>query len=900
MLPAVWMIVSLTIAASSERLPPGAEAVFVCEFDEAADRNYDLWPDNWKRRTGANYPAFIKIGIPEAPASGGPSLQITLDGGAAGALGPPVPIDTNYSYIAECEITTIGHPQADAPFRYDEARLAIEYFDKKGKSLGRQTSAAIRHAPRGTAVRIGPMIPPAGAMSAQLALELEPMKRESLHGAVQFRHLLLSRLPRLVLKSSSPTQIYVHPAKAEVTCEVSGASQPDAELHFTLFDLGQMLIDQEQPNLSPRPSGILAQQTFPLRVKTAEAAAEAHALAKEATGHAAPVSADEAATKSTEKRTLAWPLTLREPGLYRVDVVMKASGVIIHQGSVNIAVIAPDDAPAGGDFGWSLPKGDDRLSLEMLPQLLSQAGIGWVKFPMWYGPQEGRARADRLARFVEELARSKIEVVGLLDQPPSDMRGRFGGEGDLVAASIFAEPELWRPVLDPVLSRLSLKVRWWQLGGDRDLSFLGDPLLQKKLVSAKEQLERYGQETHLGIPWRWINELPGGNEPTYDFVALTSDPPLTGAELAMNLASLPRGKVRRFTDLPILHKSSYDLTTRTRDLVSRMIAARLGAAEATFLPDPFDPDRGLLAADGTPGDLFLPWRTTARALSGAEYLGQIRLPSGSTNYLFARDGKGILIAWNDKSVTEQLYLGDQVTQSNLWGRQRPCPLVDGAQQIAIGPLPSILYGIHLPTAQWSMSTEFSRSELASVFGRPQELGLKFTNAFEQGVRAEVVVTGPDVWDIRPKRFSLNLAAGEEGNMPLEVMLRQDASTGEQTVRLDFEVSAEHTYRFTVFRTIEVGMGDVQIELTSHLNVEGELVVEQRLINTTTKPVSFNCYLFAPDRRRMRRQVIELQQGRDTKIYVLPDGKELIGKTLWVRAEEVDGDRVFNRRMVVEE
>jgi hypothetical protein len=89
------------------------------------------------------------------------------------------------------------------------------------------------------------------------------------------------------------------------------------------------------------------------------------------------------------------------------------------------------------------------------------------------------------------------------------------------------------------------------------------------------------------------------------------------------------------------------------------------------------------------------------------------------------------------------------------------------------------------------------------------------------------------------------------------------------------------------------LGDIEVELASRLDEQGNLVVEQHLINTTQQFVSFNCLLFAEGRRRQRRQVYQLGQGRSTNVFVLPDGEELIGTTLWLRAEEIGGARVLN-------
>ena len=56
----------------------------------------------------------------------------------------------------------------------------------------------------------------------------------------------------------------------------------------------------------------------------------------------------------------------------------------------------------------------------------------------------------------------------------------------------------------------------------------------------------------------------------------------------------------------------------------------------------------------------------------------------------------------------------------------------------------------------------------------------------------------------------------------------------------------------------------------------------------------------PDRRRLVSQVTRLGPQRDTKRYRFPDGRELIGKTIWLRAEEIGGDRTFNYRFIAKE
>ena len=84
-----------------------------------------------------------------------------------------------------------------------------------------------------------------------------------------------------------------------------------------------------------------------------------------------------------------------------------------------------------------------------------------------------------------------------------------------------------------------------------------------------------------------------------------------------------------------------------------------------------------------------------------------------------------------------------------------------------------------------------------------------------------------------------------------------------------------------------------------MNDQGELEIEQRLTNETDKAVSFKCFLYAPDRLPIVTQVVEQGRGTDTKSFRLPNGAELLGKTLLLRADEIAGQRIINVRFTAQ-
>jgi len=120
------------------------------------------------------------------------------------------------------------------------------------------------------------------------------------------------------------------------------------------------------------------------------------------------------------------------------------------------------------------------------------------------------------------------------------------------------------------------------------------------------------------------------------------------------------------------------------------------------------------------------------------------------------------------------------------------------------------------------------------------------------------------------------------------------------VRAEFELAADRPDRFSAYRAIQVGPGDLRVEFVTRLNERGELEVQQRTINQGDYPVAFRCELFAPGRQRLSTQMMGQPRSQDVRVYRLSNGRDLIGKTLWLQAREMQGPQVLNYRFVAKE
>ncbi len=667
-----------------EEPPPArpAEAIelFHCDFSHDWDKNFDNWPDRWTRERSVAYPHYLPIKLVEDQSPvGDRALRIELNGGAAAVHSPTVRVDAMYTYVVE------GYARTEN-LKHDEAHISVTFLDAKDQPLETIASTPIRRTARWTKLRIGPVsVPSAKAQRATITLHVGPRgEKADLTGAALFADVWLGRLPRMTLAADRHSHLYYVGETPEITCTASGFPLDQPPVTFELFDLEGKLVDRAEQKLvilSAEPTAGLFEEAEPTEPALAERTAEAPQST------IAPDTTD-STPQEVFAGSAAWKPTFREAGFYRIRVEMPGKTGVANHREISLAIIHKISPRAEGEFGWSLPDGDKPLTLVELAEVLGQSGCNWCKFPLW-NESYSSDREEQLVWFAERLGLRKIEMIGLLIAPPSKAVDDDEEAQSQQAAGVFSLPmETWYPSLEPIMTRLSLKVRWWQLGTDQDQSWVGYPQLAKKIALLKKQLTRYGQRIHLGMGWSWLKETPR-DKPTWDFLVFSASPPLTWEEQLAYLRATEVKGCSRWVVLEPLDKESYSTETRATDLVMRMLAAKMERVEAVFVPQAFDDRTGLMNSDGTVGELFVPWRTAAHTLAGAESVGSLNLPGSCNNQIFARGDELVMALWSDQPTKLRLYVGSEARTIDIWGREKPLPEQGGQQMIAVDRAPAV-------------------------------------------------------------------------------------------------------------------------------------------------------------------------------------------------------------------
>lgn len=606
---------------------------------------------------------------------------------------------------------------------------------------------------------------------------------------------------------------------------------------------------------------------------------------------------------------VTWALPQLGAGYYRLEASIVGQPVETLATETTFAVIDPAlGGPPHGVFGWTLPEGSQGLEQRDLALWLASMGVAWVKYPCWLAPDD-TLQAEETAAVLGKLQEEGIQTVGMLDVPPEDQWQHYAirGRRDLVAAQLFRDALTWQPLLEPVMTRLTLKVRTWQLGADRDFSFLGRPRLRESVQEIASGLQGFGQPIDVAISWPWLErELPRG-ESSWQAVCRSSEPPLGAKELNAYLAlrdeEAGSDAPRTWLLLDPIAKRSYGRDDRIRDLLLRMATVRSHRVQAAFISDPRDPEHGLLKESGRPDELLLPWRTTSRLIGNLYHAGSLPLRSGANNLVFTGVDRAVLMVWSPEPTEEMIYLGDGAALVDVWGNVTPLrEEVVGNQvvhRVPIGPLPSFLINVNPTLLAFRMSVQLSPPQLDSFLGEKQPIRISFSNPTHQSLVGQMLVRSPETWTVDSPLENWELLAGRTAHHDFDVVLSNTSKIGTYELPIQFVVETVPPQAITVYKKITVGPKGLDLDVKTKLMPNGDLRVQIEMTNHTEKSLAYDCMLFPSAQRQYQRCFLTLDPGQTVhRTISWREGADLVGTRMLLRADEKDGPRVFNHSFEV--
>ncbi len=899
------------------------EIVAEWDFGVKEDVRLDGWPDAWTRRTGRDYPKFVPVAIYQNAHSAeeltdienlrrfssqcyvawqqskwpwqvipekvpiaidqllertllNPYLRVQMDGGAVEVLSPSVPVDVHSVYFMTASILCDS-----ADF---DAKATLRFLDASQKTLFEMPTKSFSGKTGWKSAFTGTQYPfNVDIAFVQVVVQVHPRSMKAYRGVFGFDAIRIFRTPRISLLVDKSLPYYRDGEEVVVRCNASGMTSDQSSITLVLTDHTGQEVDSTELKFG-KPD---AQQSHSISKRDPE-------------------------TKTGDKKfwdgSCEWRLPNKPPGYYEITARL-AKG---KSGGFELAeqfVIMPNEIQRKPDprFGWTLSTRDNDglggIDASRLNEILRIGQVGRVKLPIWYDSQDPVARRMAIDQ-VDKILLMGIGCVGVIATPPLSIQNKFARLNPDETGSALEDTVMVQSFLEPVMRQMCYRISDFQIGWDHEPNFVSNPRLGQSLDAIKKLASRYGQETQIIAARSPLLPIP--KVAAIDRWQLYSSEPLTAVESEKFFEKGETTDVSSkalWMSLTPIDASDYSLSVRVQDLVSRMVGIAgipIAKGLTAWVSNPTDSAVGILNNDGGPREMFLPFRSTAAALSGMRQIGSLPIKSLGVNFVIASGDTAKLIAWSSQTTTAQLYLGDKVTARDVWGRSVLVNTIKTAngpeQRITIDRWPTIIDGIDVRVAKWRMGISLAEDRIDPLVGQTQELKVRFANSLSNPISGLVKLIAPTIL-AEETRTSFEIDGDTSSIISVPVQIRSDATTSSASIQLEFSILGERPVTFVVDQEIQVGTNDFEFELRYEIDNENRLMLFIDAVNHQSTPQSFDCMLLIPNRPREQTNITGIRD-RVTKLIVLENASELIGKTLWLRCEHLPTKKILNFRVEI--
>lgn len=873
-------------------------------------------------------------------------LTIRLDGGLARVESPALPANPTFQYQFSVDVRTTG-------LTHDHVYAQIVFEDAEGNELGIRETDHVVKSQEWTTLMLDDLLPPktADRMYVRLMVSGSEDGLEDINGTISFDNVMFRQFPQLKVATDRTLGVYLPTDTVVITSEMLGLSNEHTRLLLRLSNHQGKVLGTFSRAIDP------ADEAARLRAEAQKANSNESNSSEKATPVAdaieqTPMESRIAGLDDSSSLRYRWELTDLRPGFYRVAASMendRGTSLANQTSFVVLGKITKDPREFGTPeqtnesimglpslatfqsesdvidptpFGWTLPESlmsrhrQRKLHERELAKWMQLIGIGWAKLPVWFAPDQSD-HADAAAMLAFRMRDLGIQPIGLLDQPPEERLPEYQlrDKRDTRVANLLRDQTAWGPELEPLMNRMTMRIRLWQLGSDKDYSFMGQSNLPDLLETISSGLQGFGQPIQTVIAWSWFDTAPVSAGDSWRGLHRDSDSSLTANELdamldrevkareeAILAGSVAPGRApETWLTIDPISRKKYDLDSRITDLVLRMAATRGHKVAAAFISDPMKHESAILTDDGRPDELLLPFRTTSLLLGHRYNSGSLRLQHGSENIIFRGDDESVLLIWSDSPKVEHLYLGENVYEVDVWGRRRPLETIQHegrrVHRVEVNRVPKFLVGIDQSLVDFRMSVRLDRKRIDSLLGQKQLLGVQFQNPIAQSLSGDMAIIQPNSWRLDEPTKPWSLLPKESNQVDFGVTLENNATIGTYQLPLDFRFETIPPTLIRVYREISIGPDGFDIHVTTRLIDDGQggrLRVKIEMVNHTNRLTNFDCLLFAGRDRQYERRVLVLPP-RDTveRNIDWPAGEKLLGTRMWLRAIEQDGNRVIN-------
>jgi len=849
----------------------------------AIGREPDISDDNFLQQpmhkdlvTLDGYPRYGEVGFDDAHFTSGEfSLHLGLRGGNTGAfirLGS-VPAVPRSDYMVTANVRSEGLTHA-------RARLQAFFVDGDGVVIAHSITSTPLLKTEGAWQRVRVRLRGDDRRAAWIGLRIELLQPtadadgvlskhevvlEDVEGDAWFDDIAVWQVPRIVVRTQTPTGIVRSPLRPRLSLEVRDLTGQALQADVAVYDTAMQRVDRM----------------------------------RQAVGSGGP-------------STWVWRPKLKQYGWYLVDLVLydvEVSRTRPIARQLASFLYLPDQSTLDASSMRRFQLDAEELppdQLALLPDVLREAGLGSAILSVW---QRGTTKASveseqyALDRVVQRIVADDRRVRLAFDVVPEELAEKLSVPMADVFYVLRQPRELWEPYITPVFVRHGQMIRDWQLGSAAKASVFHEPQLPSAMQQVMTTMHEMAPSPTLHVPWRLdqsrVAELPG--ELAYALaVPHAVRPELLGEHLA-SWQSAPAAAMS--LGLHVRPATQMSQQRRVADMTLRLLHAWEAGARDFTIEAPWtkstthdlalmpDPTLGVFAQVG-------------RLLQGRSVVGRLPVGQGLEAMIFDGEAGGMLALWRTSAAAEDagvdMYLGEQPVAVDVWGNRTQVEVVGGRHRLKVTRMPVFVEGINAELAGFRASFALVEDFIESN-QKPHERKIVLSNPWDRTINGTLTLTGLKSWRISPRRTNFNIAAGGTAEIPVTLSLPITEVAGDKALDVRFDLLADKRYVIDAETHFKLGLreADFDANLTLERNAttgKVDVVVTQVITNTGDRSISI--YAFANLRGFPRQERIVARLGAGESVvrrFRFPDAAATLrDSSIRVGLRETQGPAILNK------
>ncbi|MHC4712070.1 MAG: hypothetical protein ACYTAN_02200 [Planctomycetota bacterium] len=810
-------------------------------FDE--DLDADGQPDLWTRTINREHPHYVEGGLDFGEFSSGKgSVRIDAGGAAAEYLSPWIDVEASAAYDVSGKVK--AENLSASGLRASRAYIEVRLYDRR-----RVPVAALKGFPEaaGTtdwlAVSLSDVTRRHEAAALRVALVVEGL---ALEGAAWFDDIEVRRRPISFITTNRPANLFYHSDEKTVTYETKGL-----------------------------PSG-----TYTAAISfTDEAGGSAHTVSLAAEAD------DEGGIM------VSYTLPSLPVGPYVVEVALEGESVSGLSQKTRLGIL-PDyrNRSTAKNIGLTLSELPD--DCERLLSLTLMSGAGWTKLPI--GPSDALSKTVRLAT-VAELRRADVTPVGLLSTGRTGSLNGETAESEVVLPVAPASGAPWVKVFGETINTFAGRIQAWQLGGE------GEELGP---VSAEEAAE-FRKLKDFIIEVSFVGQVGVASaagdvgEPVFDagcsFISMSADEFKSLTEEIRN--SISERGLRLWVWLDLSGWDYGDTGAAASRLAAELSQLFSLGVDTVFIKDPWR-TRGIVDTEGSIAPFGVAFCNLIHELANLHWEGAISFAGDTPNAIFGDEDRTAVLMWpGPRPSREQIFLGEALETSDIYGRTGRAPTEDGENVLVLSEEPVILRGVNAAIIKTRQTFKVEPFVIDSIY-RMQPVTVSFANMFSNAIIGELSVNFPPMWDARPSRFTVRLRPGERFSRHTNLLVPYNALSGEQEIEITLDIGGAGSQKTTILREVELGSLAFKMDTETRAS-GGELIVYQKVTNTSDTAANLSAFLEGEGLERVEQPPRDLAAGATaTFVYRLPKAEARVGRKLRATIRDRVTDRFLNSEFTV--